>query len=621
VLNINDIKDKKYELIFLLVFSLIFTKQITLSKYLRWEDEFDSVLTNKMLDNGLKLYEQIYNPHGPSPFILGIILEKINNFGIIDYRILVIILQLIVMALVVYSPIVKNTIDRLIILIIIQAILFMGMVDLFSQTFTYQNFAGLSLLVIITRLTIPIWVLKQQVSRPILILCSILLTNLFFLSFAYLPIIIILLYLSFPRKDKKLFVIGLSVPLAINTFFILIFGSLSGYLIQHFYVNLFILPKYYANHSIINFPENIYKSLGDHFLPITILTIIIILILKIKYQIKKLDLVIFVLGIISLLIRGVDFQALPFYYLWLGILIILIVQSTKILILRRVLLIFCTVLLIFLITSLRQEKISNNQIPEITDFGQLAEFFTDNDDKVFAYTYANSEYVLANRLPAISDFYYLPMQFDLYSKNQETINKVCNQLKEFPPKIGFFAKYDFSEVNPWDSYGKCVNDFINEFYYALTFPNLLVRKDLLMSSPNKSSEDLERKMAPSQKITKNSYHNLNIESFDKNMDFQINRIGILFATYQSKVDGNLRLVTQNTAGEVRTVIVDGEQISDNRYTFVDLKPDYYASFRIYVDEDFELSVWEMSGIDTTESCVVTKYTNGKFDLTHGCSPF
>ena len=79
MLNINEIKDKKYELIVLLVFSLIFTKQITLSKYLRWEDEFDSVLTNKMLDNGLKLYEQIYNPHGPSPFILGIILTATQN--------------------------------------------------------------------------------------------------------------------------------------------------------------------------------------------------------------------------------------------------------------------------------------------------------------------------------------------------------------------------------------------------------------------------------------------------------------------------------------------------------------------------------------------------------------
>jgi len=273
------------------------------------------------------------------------------------------------------------------------------------------------------------------------------------------------------------------------------------------------------------------------------------------------------------------------------------------------------------IVGLRQENTANDQIPEITDFGQLAQFFTEKNDKVFAYTFANSEYVLAERLPAISDFYYLPMQFDLYAKNQDTNNKVCHQLQKSLPKIGYFVKYDFSESNPWDNYGKCINDFIKKSYYNLTFPNLLVRKDLLISSPEMENKVGVSKMIPSQKIKKNSEYNIVMKSLIEKNAQKIDKIGILFATYQHKFNGNLKLVTQNLEGEVRTVAIKAKEVVDNRYTFVNLKPDYYVKFGIYLEDDSELSVWEISSLDQTESCLVTKFVNDKFYLTHGCAPF
>jgi hypothetical protein len=614
-------KDKKYQVVITFVFLVFIIKQITLLNYLRWEDEFDSILTNKMMRSGLKLYEQIYNPHGPFPFVIGKILEQVKDFSFTEYRILILVLQIIAIVFVIYSPIVKNNFDRLVILITLTTLLSIWMVELYSQTFTYQNIAGLSLLIIITRLTIPIWILKQQVSRPILFICSILLTNLFFLSFAYLPIILVLLYLSFPKKEIKIFLLGLSLPFVINTGFVLLFGSFSGFLRQHFYVNIFILPRYYPNQSIFDFPLNIYRSLGERFWPISVLTLLVIWIINKKYQIKKIEIIVFLIGIMSLLIRGVNFQALPFYYLWLGMLTILLIQFSKNSILRVVTLLIVTVSIIFQVMSLRQAQRIENLVPDTTDFAQLAEIVTQKDDKVFAYTYANSQYVLAKRLPSVADFYYLPMQFDLYAGDRDNVDQVCQQLKNNPPKIGYFIKYNFSEIKPWDSYASCINKFTQDFYYNLTFPNLLIRKDLLISSPDRGNSTQKIEMIASPKLKKNQYYNVETINNDDTAKIKIDGIGILFATYQSEINGDILLEIESEAGEVEVLNLNNMSIVDNRYTFVDLKPNYYKSFRIYSDQDHDLSVWQISNTEDIQSCVVTRYVNGKFKFTFGCNPF
>jgi hypothetical protein len=348
----------------------------------------------------------------------------------------------------------------------------------------------------------------------------------------------------------------------------------------------------------------------------------LILIIKVK-KISNIQLVILILGTASLLIRGVDFQALPFYYLIPSLALIVVHRLGK---LKSSKIFFSSLSflsIVILLISLGDKKIQDNQIPNVTEFSQLADFFTKKNDRVFSYTFENSEYVISNRLPASAYFYYLPMQAEYEKKPILGVtNSICSELETVRPKIGYFEVYDFAPSTPWNAYANCVNEFIDRDYFQLPFNTLFIRKDILRNY----NDYLYVKSFGKTFVSEKAQENVELEILlDKDFfakDLNINGIGILFATYGKELDEKTKIRLRAYASNSKIdLILDSTKVIDNRYTFVDLNPDNYTNFSILADRDLDLSIWNSESDSRTQPCLILRFEDETFQLTPGCQPF
>jgi hypothetical protein len=276
----------------------------------------------------------------------------------------------------------------------------------------------------------------------------------------------------------------------------------------------------------------------------------------------------------------------------------------------------------FLVLFMNQEQIDKNQVPQSSDFQQLSDFVTNKNDKIFSYTFKNSEYILADRLPASYDYFYLPAQAEYYKNPILGVgNDICEQLKLVAPKVGYFEKYDWSEELKWDVYATCVNELLASEYQNLTFNTLFIRKDLLVKESLPAIQNVESEFRPSRKLKQGNQLEINFPESLKKYPVEIERIGILFATYGKKIPGSFQLEVRDLESQVINYEIDGQDISDNRYTFINLKNHKVDQLSLKSTQDIEISTWESGSEVQTNTCILLKFTDGKFYLTPGCLPF
>jgi hypothetical protein len=607
--------------IFFLILLTIF-KQKLLSNYLVWEDEFETIITTRMILNGDKLYQDVFNPHGPSTFILGLILETFGLSSIFQYRSLIFLLQIGVILSITFSPVITKPLTRILIFSISIFFYLTEFIDYFSHTYTYQNIAGLSLAFIFAQVLIPITYSDYRPTRLKIFIGILLTVNLIFLAVTYIPISLIILFLIYSSINKKLFMMSIVTGTLLNTLFIIFYASWKGYLVQHFYINSQITPKFYPFQNLTDFPMNIYRSLGQNFwLFAIIMTMFFVVALQLSHQ-RIYKPFLLLVGLLSLLIRGVEFQALPFYYIIPTLLLLILSKIERI---RNHSIFILPLFFIFVYSfylSFYDEKIQNNQIPTINEFKQLTEFFTNKNDEVFSYTFANSQYVIADRLPVSPYFFYLPMQYE-YDRNPVLGVKfsICEDLKKSRPKVGYLEVYDFSSKLPWNQYATCVDDFIAKNYFQLPFNTLYIRRDLLTGIINDESLRPEGKMIPSRKVDKSNLV-LNTTANSITSQIRINGIGILFATYGKNIEGSITFNAKSSQKSISASIA-GNKIVDNRYTFIDLPAGNYTEFSLISENEIDLSIWQFEeDLDLNlNSCIVMRYENETFKITPGCLPF
>jgi hypothetical protein len=70
----------------------------------------------------------------------------------------------------------------------------------FSHTYTYQNLAGMALLIIFSQLVVPTVIMGQKPNKFILIICLVLIAYLPFLAITYLPLSLTLVFLLWLQK-------------------------------------------------------------------------------------------------------------------------------------------------------------------------------------------------------------------------------------------------------------------------------------------------------------------------------------------------------------------------------------------------------------------------------------
>ena len=608
-----------------LITGLIIWKQVSIRNYLKWEDEFETIIASRMIADGGNLYQDVFNQHGPATFFIGFFLEKLSLSSIENYRSIIILVQIISILSITLSPILMSQLMRIFVLIGVSAYLLTITPQYFSHTYTYQNLAGMALLIIFSQLVVPTVIMGQKPNKFILIICLVLIAYLPFLAITYLPLSLTLVFLLWLQKLLKVNYLFYVFVFSIlpNLIFLFRYGSWRGYFVQHIYINSTIMPNYYPYQSVKDLPMNLLRSLEpNQFWILPLLSVVLILIIKAK-KISNIQLVILILGTASLLIRGVDFQALPFYYLIPSLALVVVHRLGK---LKSSKIFFSSLSflsIVILLISLGDKKIQDNQIPNVTEFSQLADFFTKKDDRVFSYTFENSEYVISNRLPASAYFYYLPMQAEYEKKPILGVtNSICSDLETVRPKIGYFEVYDFAPSTPWNAYANCVNEIINRDYFQLPFNTLFIRKDILRSYNEDLSVKSFGKISVSEKAQKNIELKILLGKDYFDQDSEINGIGILFATYGKELDKKTKIRLRSYVSNSNIDLnLDLTKVIDNRYTFVDLNPDNYTNFAILADRDVDLSIWNSESGSQTQPCLILRFEDETFQLTPGCQPF
>jgi hypothetical protein len=410
-------------------------------------------------------------------------------------------------------------------LIIVASYILLVTPDLYGHTYTYQNLAGLILMFLLSQFIIPQSFYNTKISDFKILIFLILLFSLPFLAVTYIPVTFFLFLLIFEFKRIKIYATSLAIALSLNALFITATSSWKGYFVYHYYLNATVLSEFYPNQSLGEVPMNLYRSIQPHFIYFTILLVVAgYLLVKIKKD-NRYKFIILLVALASLLIRGIDFQALPFYYAIATLLIVILAKLEQYRLRYFSTSILGILAAMFLALFMNQEQINKNQVPQSSDFQQLSDFVTNKSDKVFSYTFKNSEYILADRLPASYDYFYLPAQAEYYKNPILGVgNDICEQLKLVAPKVGYFEKYDWSEELKWDVYATCVNELLASEYQNLTFNTLFIRKDLLVKESLPAIQNVESEFRPSRKLKQGNQLEINFPESLKNIQSKLKEL-------------------------------------------------------------------------------------------------
>ena len=487
--------------IFLLAITIVFLVryQFLLLNYIQWGDESETIVVTKMMANGSKLYTDIFNHHGPLTFLPGFIIELFGDFGVKVHRVPIMILQWLALAAVYFSPIVKNKINKIFNFIFIATVMVVFFADIYGSMYQYQVLGGLFSMIILAQFTLPS-VLNIPIKKSMAIICNILIISLSFLAVTYIPVSIMFYIVSIRRNNFKDSLIGSITGLLFNLIYLIMFGSLSGYIAYHFYLNLTILSPGQGLISLITTVLTFATTNFHDFLSVIYLLIVTML-LSNKTKEKLPWRCCFVAVIImAFCVRnpGFSFQGLPYYYSLLGVSPAFfmwadfkseIVKEDRIkdkldYCIKYLPCIFIAILCIGKLTLMFNgdlQRIKNNPIPEKTEFSMLAQKITNKDDKILALTFNNYEYIAADRMPASAHFFYLPWQ--AYYNEKPILGIYSNLAEDIiknKPKIILADKWKVwdNDNYAWEKYASDIDKVLAERYYKLEGKPYYIRNDI-----------------------------------------------------------------------------------------------------------------------------------------------
>jgi hypothetical protein len=466
---------------------LIMRYQYHLLSYLEWGDESATIVTAKLMAAGDKLFSEIHELHGPLTFLPGLFIEYFGEFGVKAHRIPIAILQWMALIAIYFSPLLQSRSIKFIYCLICATVMMIYLPDLFGHTYIFQVIAGLFFIIILSQYTLPAILKPDSINNKRIILGNFLIFCLPFLAFTYIPISIALFICSYLSKFKKIIITSALAGIICNIFFLIIYGSIPGFIALHFWINLAVSRQFVEGEALgiryiaLTMLGSITNDLSRFIIFIGLSASIINLAnseKKIPFRSALLG-----LGIASLLVRSLGFQALPLYYLALAMPLIFLKEcgpSIRIFLLSLPIYAACFIKLVLL----NPANIPERQTPTSSKFSELASLLTTKDDKVIAWPFRNHEYILADRLPASGNFFYLPWQVVFY-KNPLfglTINS-CDDIILNTPKLIALDKYPFAGIK-WENYAEpCIADLIAERYKMIPDTAFYVRNDIYIANP------------------------------------------------------------------------------------------------------------------------------------------
>lgn len=469
---------------------------------IEWEDEFETIVVSKMIASGKTLYSEVFSQHGPFVFFPGLILEFIGDFKHQGYRVFIAIMQLAALASIFFSPIFSRKILATLYTVIAAAVIAVYLPRHFGHMFLYHTFGGIFLVIIFSQYTLPAIVKPESLNRTRTILGNILIACLPFLSIAYSPMALCLFLASLRKQYWKNAFASIFTCAVANVLFILLISSIAGYLAIHIYLNLVIYTSlpHISQGGLIGAYHLIMELGANRISDFMVLVVALFALSAAALQEQRFPWrsLLIVLGLASVMIRGDGHTGLPYYYSCLAM-PVLFFLNTEGYDLRR-LVVLCFVAAVCLVKlSLTLPGINGTlkraQIPNTSEFGELAKILTSEEDRIISYSFRNKEYLLADRLPASGHIYYLPQQ-DIYNKDPlfNVMIDACKEISEYKPKVMSINKWKAWGRFPWENYGSCIQETVDSFYVQVTERPYYIRSDIL-------SDFLEENFNPGDSIT------------------------------------------------------------------------------------------------------------------------
>ncbi|WP_236169976.1 hypothetical protein [Pseudomonas parasichuanensis] len=458
--------------------------QYYLLDYAVFGDEAETIVAAKMMVAGQKLYSEIFNHHGPLTFLTGYLLESFGSFSVPGHRVPVAILQVVSMLAVYYSPLLRGGLVKKAYVMLASSVLLLYFADNFGSMYMYQILAGLLLVIILSQYALPAIAEPQLLGRKWVFAGNVLIACLPFLAITYAPIAVLLLLASLRRSYLKVALVGLMVGVALNLAFLLITGSIAGYLAYHIYLNSQVLSLYNGGQSGFNLIMTAFNAGTANLAGFTLFSVVVFAIIRLAQEDSRIPWrsILVGLGAGSLLIRGLGLHGVPFYYMALALPLIFFVKPLALAFQARLvllLLLWVCLLKVSLLLPGDKQRLLSKKNPAVTEFSQLVQRLTDKDDKIIAYSFNNHEYLAANRLPASGYYFYLPWQ-EKYNESPRYGVRIdaCEQIAQNRPKVMLINKWKVWDKYPWDSYAGCVQSLIDKEYVQIPGRPFYVRKDL-----------------------------------------------------------------------------------------------------------------------------------------------
>jgi len=466
---------------------LVVRYQFRLIHLVEWGDESETIVVTKMMAAGYRLYTEVYNNHGPLVFLPGFIISSLGKYDISVYRMPVLVLQLCAILSVYFSPIFINKTYRNYFTLIFGTVIVIFMPRIYGHTYLYQVVSSLFVNIVLMLYSIPS-ILNINTKRYLVVLCSFLLICVPFLAITYLPMVLILLLVSFRKKDVSMILIGIVTSICFNLWFLLTYGSFDGYIAYHFYLNSNVL---YLGVGILGFIKTIFNYYTTNFLHFLSICFVLIIASKFNKSLQPNDFwrsFLLIPMMISLVIRGgqlFSLSGLVYLYVLLGLSSILFIKESNVHNFYSIfdeipLLILSCLCLIVLYLPLPIDGFYN-KFPDYSEFNRIARKITTEDERVLALTFRSYEYLLSDRLPASTHFIYLSIQAK-YNQNpyKDIYVSIVEDVKKNKPKIITIDKWNIiiDETDLWDNYANDLMEVVYKNYYQLKDSDIYIRNDI-----------------------------------------------------------------------------------------------------------------------------------------------
>lgn len=623
-------------------------------------DESEKFVAAQMINEGMRLYLDIFAHHGPVPYIIShaySVLISSSDFSKIRWFMVALAL---VSAVSIYSsPVFKSTSVKLIGAGLFLALLSVIWVLQSTHMILYHQIGGFLFVIIFSQLFLPL-VLGERAANWGIVLSGFSAATMCFTAYSFGPSVmfistasVLLAYrlggISYAKSSLLFILLGAAFALAVILLWLYSFADLKGFFVYHFYFNQEIYSRFigFSLGSLRNLfvlglnPDRILHSFALVMLIASffmVFSVVDFVGQNRNRMLLWLSVFLFALSIIFLSPRGgTGFHGVGFMVACLGVF-----SAMSLLFLQKYIcesgskaffrILFGFLIILFIFNKASSDAISSPHGVKPEDFLKhisymrpdfdtgLVSWMASSKNDFLALIFNPAIYIKYGVLPASGNYYYLPWQAE-YNRSPIDGYKIdiCSDIKDRKPSLIWF-----DNLKVWDNYAisdyePCVIDLINSGYTRIGNSSpLYVRSDRIINS----SEAMflrERKKVQSKPLEVTGPIKLHLV-FDGRKDaHSLESIGIMFGTHMRKNAGEAELVVFSS---------DGSRFS-KKFSLPDLIDNYYRYFDLGVSDVVSAEIHSLSGegVSTWEShddsgniltCINYKYSNKSVSFTPGC---